>query len=182
MTTMNINIPDEIYEEISILASQLKQSPEQCALLALNHFLQTDTVENAIEGIARMSDGEELVDFPELKDELGIEIKFHPDAMDELESVAEEDQIDILEQLITRVSAEEEEEEENTLDLVLKEEGEDQIVLSGFSFGDIVYLLGQKMIIYHIALAEEEMDEEDEGDENEEEEEVDGADSVETEH
>lgn len=169
MATLNLTIPDDIFAELSIIATQLKQTPEQSVLLALNHFLQTSTVENAIEGLNRMEDGEALVDFPELQDELGIEIKFHPDAMDELESVEEEDQIEILEQLITRISSEEEDEVENTLDLVLKEEGENQVVLSGFDFGDIVYQLGQNMIIYHIALTEEASDEDEVEDEDEDE-------------
>lgn len=163
MANLNLTIADDVYSELTDVAEQLKISPEQCAQLALHHFLQTDTIENSIEGIARMDDGEELVDFPELKEELGIEIKFHPAAMDELESVTEEDQIEILEQLVTRISAQEED-LEATLDIVIKEEGENQIVLSGFDFGDIVYQLGQNIIIYHIALIEEE-DEDDEDDE-----------------
>jgi len=170
MATLNLTIPDDIFAELSIIATQLKQTPEQAVLLALNHLLQTSTVENAIEGIARIEDGETLVDFPELQDELGIEIKFHPDAMDELESVEEEDQIEILEQLITRISSEEEDEIENTLDLVLKEEEENQVVLSGFDFGDIIYQLGQNMIIYHIALNEAEKGEDEDEDEEDEDE------------
>lgn len=170
MATLNIQLTDDFYSELSDLAEQLKISPEQCAQLALHHFFQTDTVENAIEGSLRMSDGQALVDFPELKEELGIEIKFHPDAMEELESVSEEDQIDILERLISRISANEDE-LEATLDIVIKEEGENQLVLSGFGFGDIVYELGENVTIYHIALIDE--DDEEESDEDEEDDEED---------
>lgn len=168
MATLNIQLTDDFQSELSNIAEQLKISPEQCVQLALHHFFQTDTVENAIEGSLRMSDGQELVDFPELKEELGIEIKFHPDAMEELESVSEEDQIDILERLISRISANEDE-LEATLDIVIKEQGENQLVLSGFSFGDIVYELGESVVIYHIALIEE--DDEAEGDDEDEEDE-----------
>ncbi len=168
MANLTLEIADDVYSELSTLAEQLKISPEQCAQLALHHFLQTDTIENAIEGVARMEDGQELVDFPELKEELGIEVKFHPDAMDELESVTEEDQIEILERLINRISAHEEE-LEATLDIVIKEIGENQIVLSGFGFGDIVYQLGENVVIYHIALIDEEDEDEDEEDDSEDE-------------
>ncbi len=166
MANLTLEVADDVYSELTNLAEQLKISPEQCAQLALHHFLQTDTIENAIEGVNRMDDGQELVDFPELKEELGIEIKFHPDAMDELESVTEEDQIEILERLINRISAHEEE-LEATLDIVIKEIGESQVVLSGFGFGDIVYQLGENVVIYHIALIEE--DDEDEDDDSEDE-------------
>ena len=165
MANLTLNLPDDVYAELSNIAAQLKISPEQCSQLALQHFLQTDSIENAIEGVSRVDDGEELVDFPELKEELGIEIRFHPDAMEELESVSEEDQIEILEQLISRIS-DQEEDLEATLDIIISEQGENQIVLSGFNFGDIVYQLGKNIIIYHIALIEEE----DEGDEEDEDE------------
>ena len=76
MATLNIQLTDDFHSELSNIAEQLKISPEQCVQLALHHFFQTDTVENAIEGSMRMTDGQTLVDFPELKEELGIEIKF----------------------------------------------------------------------------------------------------------
>ncbi len=172
MATLNIELTDDFNSELSHIAQQLKISPEQCAQLALHHFFQTDTVENAIEGALRMEDGQTLVDFPELKEELGIEIKFHPHAMEELESVSEEDQIDILERLINRISANEEE-LEATLDIVIKENGENQLVLSGFGFGDIVYELGENVVIYHIALIEEDEADEDDEDEDEDDEDED---------
>lgn len=169
MATLSITLPDEVFAELNNIAAQLKQTPEQCLQLSLSHFLQTDSLENAIEGIARMADKEPLVDFPELKEELGIDIQFHPIAMDELESLDEEDQVEVLGQLIERISAEEEE-LDNTLDLVLKEEGDNQVVLSGFNFGDVVYQVGTTITIYHIALSEEEEEMEEEEDDEEEEE------------
>lgn len=165
MTTLQVNVPDDAMAELSIIAEQLKLSPEQCILLALNHFIQTDTVANAIEGQARVGDGEALVEFPELKEEVGIDIQFHPTAMEELETLEEEAQVHVLGELIERISAEEEE-LTDTLDLVLKDDPENQLVLSGFSFGDVVYTIGETVAVYHIAFAEEEdFDDEDEDDE-----------------
>ncbi|HRE32041.1 MAG TPA: hypothetical protein PLD88_08715, partial [Candidatus Berkiella sp.] len=153
--------------ELSIVAEQLKLSPEQCILLALNHFIQTETVGNAIEGQSRVGDGEELVDFPELKEEVGIEIQFHPAAMEELETLEEEAQVHVLGELIERISAEEDE-LTDTLDLVLKDDPENQLVLSGFSFGEVVYTIGETVVIYHIAFTEEEdFDDEDEDEDDE---------------
>lgn len=168
---VTVSIPDELYSDLTNVAEQLKQTPSECLQLALHHFLLTDTVDNAIEGLARMNDGQALVDFPELKEELGLEIRFHPYAMEELESVEEDDQLDILEQIINRISQQEDEAEEATIDLVLQQNADSQVVLSGFSFGDIVYQQGSNVIIYHISLIEEEEDEfEDEEEEDYEEE------------
>lgn len=161
MSSISINIPKEYFTEISKVAVQLKKSPEECVQLAIDYFLQTDAVDNAIDGIARIEDGEPLIDFPELKTELGIEIKFHPQALLELEAVSEEDQIEILEELINRIVTKDEDPEEGTLDLVLKEEGLNQLLLSSFDFGDVVYQVGQNISIYYIALLEDEDDEDD---------------------
>jgi hypothetical protein len=167
MTTLQLNVPEDAMTELSIVAEQLKLSPEQCVLLALNHFIQTDTVGNAIEGQSRIGDGESLVDFPELKEEVGIDIQFHPIAMEELETLEEEAQVHVLGELIERISAEEEE-LTDTLDIVLKDDPENQIVLSSFSFGDVVYTIGETVVIYHIAFAEdEEYEDEDEDEETE---------------
>lgn len=167
MTTLQLNVPDDAMTELSIVAEQLKLSPEQCVLLALNHFIQTDAVGNAIEGQSRIGDGEALVDFPELKEEVGIDIQFHPVAMEELETLEEEAQVHVLGELIERISAEEEE-LTDTLDLVLKDDPDNQIVLSSFSFGDVVYTIGETVVIYHIAFIEEEdYDDEDEDEETE---------------
>ncbi len=173
MTTLQLNVPDDAMAELSIISEQLKLSPEQCILLALNHFIQTDTVANAIEGQARVGDGEVLVDFPELKEEVGIDIQFHPTAMEELETLDEEAQVHVLGELIERISAEEEQ-LSDTLDLVLKDDPENQLVLSGFSFGDVVYTIGETVVVYHIAFAEEEdYDDEEEDEEIEIEDEID---------
>jgi len=166
MPQLNLNIPEDVYAELTNVATQLKQTPEQCAALAVHHFFQTASVENAIEGVARLDDEEILVDFPELKEELGIDIKFHPMAMEELETLEEEDQVEILGELIDRVS--QEESAENTIDLVLMEKPTQQVLLSGFTFGDVVYSVGDTIAIYHIALMDEEVDEDEEDDDVEE--------------
>lgn len=165
MTMLQINVPDEAMTELSEVAEQLQLSKEQCVLLALNHFIQTDTAGNAIEGQSRIGDGEALVDFPELKEEVGIDIQFHPVAMEELETLDEETQVHVLGELIERISADEEE-LTDTIDLVLKDDPVNQVVLSSFSFGDVVYTIGETVVIYHIAFIEEdEYEDEEEDDE-----------------
>jgi len=166
---LQINVPDDAMAELSEVAEQLQLSPEQCVLLALNHFIQTDTVGNAIEGQSRMGDGEALVDFPELKEEVGIDIQFHPIAMEELETLDEEAQVHVLGELIERISAEEEE-LTDTIDLVLKDDPVNQVVLSSFSFGDVVYTIGESVAIYHIAFVEEDEYEDEDEDETAEDE------------
>jgi hypothetical protein len=163
MATLTVNIPDEIYAELQTVAEQLQQTPEQCLQLGLCYFLQTPTLDSALEGIARINTEVEYIDFPELKEAYGIDIKFHPMAIEELEVLDEEEQTNVLEELIDRIS-EDNPEAEEMMDLVLKEEPDHQIVLSEFAFGDLVYKIGQSITVYHIALAEEMFEEEDEGD------------------
>lgn len=168
MANLNLNIPDNVFSELSNISSQLKLTPEQCLLLALNHFLRTDTVENAIEGIARSEDPSALVGFPEFKEEIGIDLQLHPLAMGELEALEPEDQMEVLSQLMERISTTEKE-TETTLDLILKEQPAGAIKLSGFAFGDVIYQLGQTqtVAIYHIALIEDELEEDDLDDDDE---------------
>ncbi len=160
MTTMNIDLPEEMFEEFNNIAEQLTLSHTECVQLALNHFFQTHILESAVEGIARIDDGESLVAFPELKEELGLDITFHPMAMEELETLTEEEQVIILEEVINRITQETaDEQDDDDLDLVLKDLGDKQIVLSEFDFGDVVYQIGQSVVIYHIAILEDNEDE-----------------------
>ena len=169
MATLTVTIPDEIYAEMATLAEHLKQTPEQSLNLAMCHFLQTTTLDSALEGIARTNNTDvTLVEFPELKESYGLDIRFHPMAIEEMEILTEEEQMSVLEELIDRISAENVE-MENTLDLVILENGDSQIVLSEFSFGDVVYQIGEEITVYHIAFAEEVLvDEEEESEEEEE--------------
>lgn len=156
MATININIPEEILSDLSDVAAQLKLNAEQCMKLALSHFLQSDALTNAMEGVSRTEDDQILMDFPELQQELNMNIKFHPQAMEELESLPPEAQINVLEQLLIRITSEEEMLEE-TLDLVLDEDETSQLLLSEFNFGDVIYQTSPATIkIYHIALLENE--------------------------
>ena len=157
MPTLNLNIPDEIYGQVQEMSRQLKQTPEDFLLLALHHLIRTDTIDNTIEGITRMEDGEALLGFPELKEELGMEVQFHPMAMEELESLEEEDQIEVLGALIDRILGEDD--PETSLDLPICPTPNGVLTTSGFPFGDIIYIKGPALIVYHIALAEEEGDE-----------------------
>lgn len=164
MTTTTFELPEDVSVELSNIAEQLKITPTQTVRLALSHFLQSETLANGLEGVARIDDGEALVDFPELKEELGIDIKFHALAMEELEELSEEEQVAILEEIIDRITTEDDELSES-LDLVLKEEGENQVVVSEFSFGDVVYQIGNMVAIYHIAMIEDAEDEDEEDEE-----------------
>jgi hypothetical protein len=166
MPKITVNVPDELFEVLSEIASSLKESPENCLMLALNHLMQTDTLDNAIEGVSRMDDGQALVDFPALKEELDIDIQFHHQAMEELEALEEEDQIEVLGQFVERIS-EEEAELLPELDLAIKETPDGQVILSSFDFGEIVYQSGESTIIYHLAM--EELEDEDDDEEDEEE-------------
>ena len=160
MATLNITIPDEIFAELTDIAEQLKQTPEQCLHLAMCHFLQTRALDTVLEGMARSHhESSEHIDFPELKETYGIDIKFHPMAIEELESLTEEEQMGILEEIIERIS-EDDPEAEATIDLVIQEQGETQIVLSEFDFGDVVYQISSGITVYHIALNEELLEDE----------------------
>lgn len=164
MASINVEIPDELLEELEDISEQLKTSTSETVMLALSYIMQTNTLENAIEGIARLDDDtdEEIISFPEIKEEIDLDINFQAAAMEELEALDEEDQIELIGHLIERLSMDEEV-EDNNVDLILREEDDASVILSCFEFGDIIYRLGEDVTIYHIAmhdlLDDEEFDE-----------------------
>lgn len=159
MASITLQLPDEFYAELTDAANQLKSTPEQCLELALAHFMQSHALMSAIEALERMEDKEPLVDFPELKEELELDIKFHPMAMEELESLTEEEQVSVLEDLINRISGESDEELEDSMDLVIKDTPDYQVILSEFSFGQVVYKISDVITIYFVGILEDEEDE-----------------------
>lgn len=166
MATLSVNLPDDIFEEFQTIAQELKISNDACALLAISYMTQTDVFQTAIEGMSRYQDGQPLHTIPEIEEELEVGLHLHPLGKEELESLDDEAQIDVLAELIERTTLDEEE-LEDTLDLVIKDTGETQVVLSSFEFGDVVYEVGDEITIYHISLSDD-SDEEDEDDEDEE--------------
>lgn len=164
MPSLTINIPDELFEELKDAAKELTLEPDELLTMSFNHFIQTPTIDNVAEGLERsQTPDENLISFPELKEELDMDINFHPLAMEELESLDEEDQIELIGELINRISQEDNVE---NIDLVLKDDEDGTLLLSSFDFGDLIYRLTDEVItIYHIALNEEldeDFDDEDE--------------------
>lgn len=168
MASITLELPDEYYSELIDTASQLKTTPEHTLGLALAHFMQSGALMSALEAVARTDDNEPLVDFPELKEELELDIKFHPMAMEELDSLTEEEQVTVLEDLINRISSEPED-LDDSLDLVIADTPDYQLILSEFSFGQVVYRIGDFITIYYVGIIEDEDDElEDEEEEEDE--------------
>lgn len=161
MATLTIEIPDELLEELEGVTEQLQISTSETVMLALSFIMQQDTLDNAIEGIARVDDKDdaEVISFPEIKEELDLDINFHGAAMEELEELEEEEQIELIGHLIERISQDDEDLDED-VDLVLREEDDASIILSCFDFGDIIYKLSDDITIYHIAMHEPAIDEE----------------------
>ncbi len=172
MTTLNVELPDEILEDITEIAKELDQSPEEFMQMALSLLMQSDSLSNAMVAMERVKDKNESVALPSLdgSDDSELIIELHPEALAELHLLAEEDQVDVLSDLIERVLSETEEEEMFTegLDLVINETEDSQLILSSFDYGDIVYKLSDKIVIYLLNLPDLMPDDED-GDEEEEE-------------
>lgn len=166
MTTLSVNLPDDIYDEFVSIAEQLKISTDACALLAISYMTQTDVFQAAIEGMSRYQDGHPLVEMPEIQEELEVGLNLHPAAQEELESLDDESQITVLAELIERTTLDEDE-LEDTIDLVIKDNGESQVVLSSFSFGDVVYEVSDEINVYHISLSDEDDEDEDDDEEDE---------------
>lgn len=152
MGNITLSLSDDLFSELSDTATALKCTLPEFIELAVSHFFQTPTLENSLEAMERISDQEALVDFPELRDELELDIKFHPLAIEELESLSQEDQITILENLVSRIS---EESDDEAVDLVIKETPEYQIVLSEFHFGQVVYKIGESIIVYYVSVSDD---------------------------
>ncbi len=167
MTSLNVDLPDEVYEDLSEVAKRLNQSPEETTQMALSLLMQFDALDYALIGSARMADGEETVPLPALGQDSDLMLEFHPQALEELQSLEEDDQVEVLTEFIERIVADEEE-LEDTLDLVINEDEDTQVVLSSFDFGDIVYKIADHVTIYMIGLPELEEFSEYEMDEDEE--------------
>lgn len=165
MTSITLQLSEELHAELSETAAHLKCTPQECLELALTHFVQSPALISSAEALARLEDNKPLADFPELKEELELDIKFHPLAMEELESLTEEEQVSVLEDLVNRISGENDEFNDH-MDLVIKETEDYQIVLSEFSFGQVVYKIGEAIVVYYVGILEE-IDEFDEIDEEE---------------
>jgi hypothetical protein len=154
MASITLQLSDELLAELSETAEQLKCTPEECIELALTHFIQSPALVSSAEALARLNDNQPLTDFPELKEELDLDIQFHPMAMEELDSLTEEEQVTVLEDLVNRISGENDD-LEDLMDLVIKETPDHQIVLSEFSFGHVVYKIGTNIVVYYVGILED---------------------------
>lgn len=155
MQKITIEIPDEFYDELKETAEALDSDVAGALTLAYQHFSQTEALDSAIEGIERSTTSDEdLIEFTEIKEELDIDLNFHPLAMEELTSLEPDDQVELIGQLIERLS------QPNVsldgIDIILKDGESSSLLLSSFEFGDIVYRISDEMIsIYHLSLLED---------------------------
>lgn len=155
MTSITIELPNDIYEDLSEVSKRLNQTPEETTQMALSLLMQFDSLDYALVATARINDDMETVPLPALAEESDLALEFHPAALEELQALEEDDQVEVLSSFIERIVAEEEE-LEDTLDLVITESETDQVVLSSFDFGDIIYRIGDKVVVYMIGLPPEE--------------------------
>lgn len=153
MTSFTITLPDEIHADLAEVAKRLNQTPEETTQMALSLLMQFDSLDYALIAMQRINDGETIVPLPALADESELALEFHPLALEELQSLDEDDQIELLTELIERIVAEEEE-LEDTLDLVINESETEQVVMSSFEFGDVVYKISEKVVVYLIGIPE----------------------------
>lgn len=167
MTTLNVELPDEIFEDITEVAKELDQTPEEFMQMALSLLMQSDSLANAMVAMERVKDKQMPVTLPTMdSEEPELSIELHPDALAELQMLDEEDQIDVLGDLMERVLNETQEEDDESfsegLDLVINETEDSQLILSSFDYGDIVYKLSDKIVVYLLNLPDLIPDEEDE--------------------
>ncbi len=154
MTSLTIELPDDVYEDLGEVAKRLNQTSEETTQMALSLLMQFDSLDFALVATARINDELETIPLPALADEADLALEFHPAALEELQALEEDDQVEVLSAFIERIVAEEEE-LDDTLDLVITENETDQVVLSSFDFGDIVYKIGEKVVVYLIGLPQE---------------------------
>ncbi|HKY69879.1 MAG TPA: hypothetical protein VJ205_03190 [Gammaproteobacteria bacterium] len=170
MANLNIKIPDDYLEELNEIAALLKMNLEECVQLALNYFMQFESIDNATVAMQRYTDKtKKTVAMPSLEEEFNLNIKFHPEALEEFQEFEAEDQAELILELADRISNAEEGVQDG-VDLVLRETDEAQLVLSCFEFGDIVYEIGDHLTIYLISSPELEEDYEDEDEEEDDQE------------
>lgn len=167
MATLTIDLPDELFGELKETAVEMGLDPSALVSLCFQYFSQTETLDNIIEGLERTQISEDnLITFPGLKEELDLDFNFHPHAIEELETLEQSDQIEVISQLVERLSQEDELLDEG-IDIVIKDEENASLLMSSFDFGDIIYRVSEELVtIYHIAL-DESMDEAFDEDEDE---------------
>lgn len=168
MPQIQLNISDELHEILNDVSNQLNKTTEESVELALNFFLQMETVDYAILGKERFDSQSELIplalESEEDEDELEYKLKFHPDALEEYEELEDEQQMLAICALVTRLFNEDEEEEaeiietEHFPEMLIDETESSELLLTHFPFGDIVYAVNDEAIeIYLINFSEVEL-------------------------
>jgi|GEM_PF-3193001 hypothetical protein len=155
MASISLDLNEEMNTNLSDLSKQLNQSPAECVEMALNLLMQYEGLEHALQGVGRVGDGQSPIELPAAgENEAELKIAFHNAALEELQQLDEEDQIEVLSALTDRVYGETE--EDLGIDLIINENNQQQTILSSFDFGHVVYTLSEKgLTLYLIGLAPE---------------------------
>lgn len=185
MSQSQVTLSQPLVDALTELAACLKKSPEECAELAISFFMQTDTANNAIIAKERFDEKAKLVPITVDQDEEEVEydLKFHPEALAEYESLDEEQQTLVVCALVSRLF-EEEETAEDDIDfpeILVQETPNSQLILTHFPFGDLVYEVSDEAVAIFMVNFNEEDEDYDEEDEEEDFEEEDEEDIDETE-
>lgn len=176
MSQSQITLSEPLMEALTELASCLRKTPDESAELALSFFLQSDTANNAIIAKERYDENVELIpiSIDQEEEELEYDLRFHPEALEEYESLDEEQQTLAVCALVSRLFDDEEnadddeeaEVEDDCPELVLNETPTSQLILTHFPFGDLVYEVTEEAVsIFMVNFLEEEYEDEDEDEE-----------------
>ncbi|MFO1258652.1 MAG: hypothetical protein U1E78_09645 [Gammaproteobacteria bacterium] len=172
MSQSQVTLSQPLVEALTELAACLKKSPEECAELAISFFMQTDTANNAIIAKERFDEKAKLVPITVDQDEEEVEydLKFHPEALEEYESLDEEQQTLVVCALVSRLFEEEEASEEDIdfPEILVQETSNSQLILTHFPFGDLVYEVSDEAVSIFLVSFNEEDEDFDEDDEDEE--------------
>lgn len=171
MSQSQVTLSQPLADALNELAACLKKSPEECAELAISFFMQTDTANNAIIAKERFDEKAELVAITVDQDEEEVQydLKFHPEAHEEYESLDEEQQTLVICALVSRLFEEEGSEDEIDFpEILVQETANSQLILTHFPFGDLVYEVSDEAVsIFLVNFNEEDEDYEDEEDDEE---------------
>lgn len=178
MSQSHITLSEPLMEALTELASCLRKTPDESAELALSFFLQSDTANNAIIAKERYDENVELIpiSIDQEEEELEYDLRFHPEALEEYESLDEEQQTLAVCALVSRLFDDEDnadndeddnaEAEDDCPELVLNETPTSQLILTHFPFGDLVYEVTEEAVsIFMVNFLEEEYEDEDEDEE-----------------
>ncbi len=153
MSKLSIDLPTDVLESIEKISAQMRITPEAFAQMALSFFMQQNIAQLVVIALERIDDGAQLLRYSNSEESNEPEFSIHPDAKEELEQLDTDQQTALLESLLIKVTALDQDENhdyDQGLDLVLQHVENGQLLFSRLAEIDIIYMLSEKSVTVYL--------------------------------